>query len=449
MSRYRSDGCLGFAIASYPISQVHDRVRRCLPRQRLALFRNDGRVRWSPRLLVVTALLTAWQCASTLGERFTTAREAVTRMHPGRRRVGVTYRGFIGALCGQSSALLASLLPWWRQRAIEWSGMHGRVDDWTLFAVDGTKVNCPRSVANEQAFGCAGKAGSAPQLLLTMILHLGSWTPWSWRAGPGTDDERAHLLSMLSDLPRRALLLADALYTSYALLETLIDQQCAFIIRGGANLTLLRKLDFAIEEHDQIVYLWPNDRQRAGQPPLVLRMVHLQVERSRQMCLLTSVLDPNALSDEQVARHYAQRWGIEVTNRTLKKTLGRATLQSQSPDHARAELDWNVAALTVLALINLQVAAETGVPPLQRSPAATVRVLRRWLRAAHKLVHLARLLRQLNAARQDSYQRAGPKATRPWPAKKQSKPPGLPVARNAADSQVKQAAKHKTPRHEK
>jgi hypothetical protein len=363
--------------------------------------------------------------------------------------VGVTYRGFIRALCGQSTSLLASLLPWWRRRVIEWSGVHGRVGGWTLFAVDGTKVNGPRSVANEQAFGCAGKAGSVPQLLLTMLLHLGGWTPWSWRTGPGTDDERAHLLSMLSDLPRDALLLADALYTSYALLEALMDQRCAFIIRGGANLTLLRKLDYAVEEHDQIVYLWPHDRQRANQPPLVLRMVHLQVERSRQMCLLTSVLDPKVLPDEQVARLYEQRWGIEVTNRTLKKTLGRATLQSQNPDHARAELDWNVAALTVLALINLQVVDETGVPPLQRSPAATVRILRQWLGAAHKLIHLARLLRQLAAAQHDHYQRAGPKATRRWPAKKQSKPPGLPVARNAADSQVKQAAKHKTPRHEK
>lgn len=430
---------IGFAQASYPVEEVHAQMGACLPRASLALFSEDGRVRWRPRLLVMTALMAVWQTASTAGERFSLARGVLTRMFVGRRRAGYTYNGFMAALERQSSSLFDTLLPWWRGRALAWSGEHGRLFGWTLFGVDGTKINCPRSVANEKSFGCAGKAGSAPQQLLTVLLHLGSWMPWSWRRGPGTDDERAHLLSMLGDLPADALLLADALYTSYALLCRLIDTKVAFVVRAGANVNVLRDLGYHVVEEEHIVYLWPNKQQRHRQPPLALRLIRVQDGRSRRMCLMTNVLEPDRLSDAQAVQLYARRWGVEVTNRTLKQTLDRHTVQSMNISHAQVELDWNVAALAVLALINLRMANRNGTDPLQRSPSDAVRLLRQWMFATHKLVQLAILHQQLAKTVLDNYSRAGPKSNRPWPRKKQTKPPGTPSARKATDAQIQLA----------
>lgn len=430
---------IGFAEASYPIEQVHEQMGACLPRDTLPLFSEDGRVRWRPRLLALAALLTAWQTAPTLCERFASTWRTLTGMFRGRRRAGQTYQGFAKALVHQSSALLADLLPWWRRRVLAWSKGHGRLRGWTLFGVDGTKINCPRSTTNEAALGCAGKTGSAPQQLLTAILHLGSWMPWAWRRGPGTDGERAHLSSMIDELPENAMLLADALYTSYGLLRQLTQTDCAFVVRAGANVKLLKKLNYYVKEHSQTVYLWPHDQQRQKQPPIVLRLIRLQDERSRQMCLLTNVLDCDRLPDQTAAQMYALRWGVEVTNRTLKQTLMRHTMQSHSPDRVAVELDWNVAALIVLALINLRVAIERGVAPLRRSPAAAVRLLRQWMHAAHKLVHLGLLQKQLADAEQDNYQRAGPKSTRKWCRKKQTEPPGIPSARKASLAEIKLA----------
>lgn len=430
---------IGFVAASYPIQQVHEQLSACLPRHGLARASEDGRCRWTPRLLTIAAVVTAWQSATSVGERFQTARQVLTQMFVSRRRAGDTYRGFIAALTRCSATLLATLLPWWRQRLTALDEGCGRVGRWALFGVDGTKLNAPRTDANVQAFGCGGKSNGPPQQLLTMLVHVGSWMPWAWRRGPVKNDERTHLLSMIDDLPDDAMLLADALYTGYDLLQRLNNTSQAFVVRVGANVKLLRKLGYIADEHDQIVYLWPVDRQRNEQPPLVLRLIRLQDERSRQMCLLTNVLDRKQLPDRMAAQMYAQRWGVEVLHRTLKRTLMRHTLQSQNPKHAEVELDWNVAALIVLALINLRTAVQHGADPQRRSAATAVRLLRRWMRAAPKLRRTTLLRQQLAKAEIDQYRRAGPKAIRPWTRKKQTQPPGTPSARRASESEVELA----------
>ena len=70
----------------------------------------------------------------------------------------------------------------------------------------------------------AGRKKTGPQLALTVLYHMGTGLPWAWRTGPGTDAERAHLRSMLATLPSGSLLVADAGFTGYDLLRTLLEQ---------------------------------------------------------------------------------------------------------------------------------------------------------------------------------------------------------------------------------
>jgi len=58
-------------------------------------------------------------------------------------------------------------------------------------------LECPQTEANENGMGCAGKDKSAPQQLLTMLLHLGTGLPWGFARGPGTGSEREQLGRML------------------------------------------------------------------------------------------------------------------------------------------------------------------------------------------------------------------------------------------------------------
>ena len=69
------------AKTSYPRELLHA-IGDCLPQRGLSLQSDDRRVRWTPRLVVTAAVLSAWAVASTCQEAFGMAREAVVKMYP-------------------------------------------------------------------------------------------------------------------------------------------------------------------------------------------------------------------------------------------------------------------------------------------------------------------------------------------------------------------------------
>ena len=93
---------------------------------------------------------------------------------------------------------------------------------------------------------------------------MGSGLPWRWRMGPGTDAERNHLRSMLKTLPEESLLVADAGFTGYELFKAFLAHKLSFLIRVGANVTLLTGLGFEFERHGNIVWLWPQLKHNQG-----------------------------------------------------------------------------------------------------------------------------------------------------------------------------------------
>ena len=131
--------------------------------------------------------------------------------------------------------------------------------------------------------------------------------------GIARGSERSHVLSMLRLLPAGALLLGDAGFTGYDLLKALTDGGRWFVIRVGSNVRLLRKLGYAVEEHEGIVYLWPEGKKKKKQcQPLVLRLIRLVDGRGRGICLLSNVLDRRRLSDQAALKMYRLRWGVGV-----------------------------------------------------------------------------------------------------------------------------------------
>ena len=410
------------------LREVLHAIGSFLPHRGLALRSSDQRVRWTERLLVMMGLLMAWQGAAVLGDAFEACWVAVADMYPTRRRAGHTYEGFIQALVKHSCRLLAVVQPALRQAVRAVAGTCWQIEGWTVMSVDGSRFECPRTKANEAAFGCAGKAKTTPQQFITTLLHVGTGLLWDWRRGGGKEAERTHLRAMLGGLPAAALLVADAGFTGYELLRALLAGGHSFVIRVGSNVRLLKKLGFAVRERAGLVYLWPQ-AQRA-QPPLILRLVVVQDGR-RAMYLLTNVFDEKRLSDAQVATMYRRRWGIEVFYRSLKRTLERYKLRSASPKKAQVELDWAVAGMWVLGLMTVQRLRRRRLSPTDMSVAQALRVLRRVL-AGRGHRRAARNLRALATAVKDTYRRRGPKSTRLWPRKKTEQPPGAPQIRLAS-----------------
>ena len=189
--------------------------------------------------------------------------------------------------------------------------------------------------------------------------------------------ERDQLLAMVPELPAHALIAADAGFVGYALWQALLTAGHHFVIRVGANVRLVRQLGWT-REHAQLVYLWPDQAARKGQPPLVLRLG--VVHDGKPPVYLVTDLPKSGLSDRQVATIYGARWGVEVFFRTFKHTFGCRKLRSRSAPNAQLELEWSLLGLWCVCLLAARELRTSGHEPVRLSPAAAIHAFQRTLR---------------------------------------------------------------------
>jgi len=397
--------------------------------------RRDGARRWTLLYLHFTALLMLYTTEDTLKDRFEAARNGVVEMFPRKRRPPCTYQGFVKAHKRISRKMVGFLKDHLRQHHQRVAGRSWERFGWVPFACDGSRVEVPRTARNQRRLGCAGREKTGPQLFLTTLYHIGSGLPWEWQIGKGTESERDHLRLMLAKLPEGSLIVADAGFTGYALMQSILASGRSFLIRAGSNVSLLNGLDmeWEIRGNGQVVWLWPKDQRRL--PPLMLRLIRLpRVSRGGgQMCLLTNVFDAERLSDETAAVLYRMRWGVEVFYRSYKQTLRQRKLRSRSPRMARWELHWGMTALLLLGLMSVAAIVGRGHDPLSWSVAQALRVVRQVMRSPRPWRGRGDLGVRLAGAVKDSYRRRGSKTARDYPRKKRESPPGVPKTRLATE----------------
>lgn len=399
-------------------------------------FPLHGESAWRPQRLAWVALLMAWDEGQTLTARWEHAKQTAQTLHP-HWKLGSSYGAFTEGLVGMSPELIAALKTRLRQQLLALAGPYAKRCRWFALAGDGSRIETPHTAANEEGLGCAGREKTAPQVFVTTFWHMGTGLPWDFRMGPGTSSERGHLAEMLADTPEDCLLVADAGFAGYELLREIMASKRHFLFRVGGNVTLLTELGFHVEERDGFVYLWPQDRRH--QPPLVLRLIRL--ERGKQtIYLITNVLDPLDLTDEEAATLYEMRWGIEVFYRSYKQTLDRRKLLSRTPATCLAEAQWTLIGLWLLGLMTVQTLIAQQIDPLQMSVASARNAVRRAMRSVVRgKPHACQLARDLRAAVRDRYVRHGSKTARNYPRKKSQKPPGPPKIKPATLPEIQRA----------
>lgn len=374
----------------------------------------------------------AWDGAASLTEQFESARAHVVKIFPSCKRPGRSYQGFVKAMGVMGALLLDRLANRLRDQ------LRAMNSCWTVmginaFAADGSRVECPRTAANQEFLKRAGRKKSGPQFSLTTLYHMGSGCVWDYRIGRGIDSERTHLRAMLEGLPLCATLVADAGFSGYDLLRDILASGRHILFRVGSNVTLLRELGYAQVENDSTVYLWPDKAQKKHQQPLVLRLIVLRDGR-RPVYLVSDVLSQQEMSLEQASVLYRLRWGIEVFYRSLKQTLQHRKMRSHAPAQAKRELQWAMAALWVLSVRGAQEVVAGGKNPRSLSIATARTILRRAM--AGRCRPGCDLGRQLGNALKDTYVRRGSKTARNWPYKKNDPPAGAPKIQSATANQL-------------
>lgn len=380
-----------------------------------------GNAWWTPTHLLQAAALMSWHEGLTLGDRFEHVRGILGAMAPGEA-IPASYTGFAQALHRSIEPMVRAVTPRLQRLIKQLARDRWRTHGWVVFAADGSRFESPRTANNERGLKCAGKKRSAPQVFQTTLQHVGTNAIWDFRLGPGTSSERRHLEEMLEGLPPRSLITADAGFSGFEFYRRLNAAGVKFLLRVGGNVTLksvwkLTNLEVCGDE----VWVWPN--QNVSQPPVRLRLVRL-VQNNSLVYLVTNILNADDLNAAAAGEIYRQRWGVEVTYRSIKQTLDRSTWLSRTAVTVLAEHRATILGFWLLQIKSLQELQTAREHPHRWSPAASRRVTRRAIRHFQESPAIGEpgWSAQLRQAVKDEYVRQRPKKARHWPHKKREPP---------------------------
>jgi hypothetical protein len=249
-----------------------------------------------------------------------------------------------------------------RQRDAFWRG-------WRLVALDGTQfslTNTPQITATlPKARTRRGRAAFA-KITTNVLLELGLHNPLAAAIGRRGQSEWDLAHSLLAQLPKRALLLADRLY-GCAAFAVHVAAACH---RVGSHFLLRARLEIKprvisrLTDGSRLIRVPVRERHRRGHILQWLEMREIRVRvgrkghRTHELRLWTSLLDPQTAPALELAPLYAHRWEHELYFREVKRHLRKsAVLQSHTVDTAAQEIAALILASALLATERARAAA--------------------------------------------------------------------------------------------
>lgn len=304
---------------------------------------------WTLHRLVMVLLLMTWCTGDSEAERFLTARALYVAYHQHDKRPGRSYSGFQQALTRLPLPVLHALGAAVRHRLQQAFYRYWRSDGFLVMAMDGSRLECPRSAELERRLPRCGKKGSAPMLMVGALVLLPAGLLWSWAVGPGTADEMALLRLLLPTLPRRTLLVADAFYQGYDLYADLLEARVSFLLRLSSKSELYTATKRPLARFEEgLVWYWPAQVQKQQRPPLALRLIRVRGAQKQDVWLLTNVRDRQRLGRRRAAELYRWRWHVEGVFRSYKRTLPKIKLASRTAALVYREAEVSLLGLQLL-----------------------------------------------------------------------------------------------------
>jgi Transposase DDE domain len=391
--------------------------------------------RWTVQPLIWVVLTMTWCCGDSEGERFASARAFYVACHQKQRRPGVSLQGFQMALARLPMRVLRALAAALRQQLAQRFVDALRIgkEGYIPLGCDGSRLECPRAEQLQARLDEAGKADSAPTIYVSALVLLPLGLLWSWRLGKGTASEHYHLRCLLSTLPQRALIVADAFYQGYELYAAILAAQASFLVRVSSRCRLYKEGAVRLERFRQgLVYYWPEKTaQDQGKPPLRLRLLRVRGPKA-DVWLLTNVLDPRELNHRQIAQLYRWRWRNEGLFRYYKRMLAKVKLQSRTVALVHREAEGSLIALQLLLALATPTRQGHATIVVLDCPESPRRILLRIRGAITERLRtlgprqFAAYQKMLERVRSEDRSRSSPKVRQTWPRRKEHEPPKPP-----------------------
>jgi hypothetical protein len=249
---------------------------------------------------------------------------------------------------------------------------------WRVVALDGTQfslTNTPQILETvPKARTRRGRAAFA-KITTCVLLEIGLHNPLAAAIGHRGQSEWELARTLLAQLPKRVLLLADRLY-GCAAFAVQAQAVCArvgshFLLRARMRVT--PQVRQRLADGSRVIRVAVREQGPGGRIRRWLEVREIRVRigrpghRAHELRLWTSLMDPRTAPALELAQLYARRWEHELYFRELKHQVRKtAVLQSHTVDTAAQEI---AALILVSALIATERAraAPNDVPVLRVS----------------------------------------------------------------------------------
>jgi putative transposase len=280
-----------------------------------------------------------------------------------------------------------------------------------VYLADGTTVTLPDTEENQAAYPQppGQKPGLGfPMIRMVVLLSLATALLSGLALGPyeGKETgESALLRELLERLHPGSVLLADRYFCSYFMVALLLERGVDVVFR----LHHKRHADFRrgrrLGRDDHIVQWkcpprpeWMDEETFARMPrQLTIREVRTRIEtpgcRVEKLVAMTTLLDGEEYSREELLDLYHERWHVELDIRSIKCALGMETLRCRTPSMVEREIWTTFLGYNLVRKVSCQAAMLEGTHPRQISFTASLQAVREaWVIMTHAQGALRRSL---------------------------------------------------------
>jgi hypothetical protein len=268
-----------------------------------------------------------------------------------------------------------------------WCGRH-------VLAVDGSTCTAPDTPPNQKAYPqqSAQKPGCGfPIIRLVALLSLATGMLTAWATGHWHQHEVCLFQTLWETLRPGEVLLADRGFCNWGLLAQCLQRQSDAVFRVKGT----RRRDFRRGKRlgkDERLVQWIKPKCPAWTisaaewallpEVLTLRLVRCRLQipgfRTRQVILVTTLLDSVLYPPAALGQLYYRRWAMELTLRNLNITLQMDQLSCKNPENLDREIRLHLLVHNLVRRLMLEAARRHNAPLVRISFAGSLAAARRY-----------------------------------------------------------------------
>lgn len=341
-----------------------------------------------PRERVFTPWVTFIAFLAQVLTREGSCRQAVRRLQAGcvAERQPVPDES-TSAYCQARARLDLAQLKEAHEHLVQWFDGLGPAASWLgrqVRVLDGCGVSMPDTALNRGCWPYAG--GQKPgcgfptaQLVGLFSLATGQLTRFACA------DWKAHEIPLARQLvpwiAPQEIVLADRGFCGWGFIALLQRKQADVVLRMH-RLRPARSGRVTWPKPQRSSDTWQKELWAELPDELVLRAVTFQIAvkgfRTKEVTVVTTLLDEKKYPDAAIAELYRRRWAVELFFREIKTTLGLDVLRCLSPELIEKEIWIQVIAYNVIRALMGEAAKVHGVDVDRISFKGTVDTLRQW-----------------------------------------------------------------------